>query len=346
MRRRIVVAVAALAAVCGVVMPGTARASVAGDWNLTFQSRTNGFFSSIAAISRNNSWAVGHVFHRGGTVYQPFIRHFDGSGWKVVTISDARNFTSDWVAASSAKNVWIFGGSTSDMYPVTVYRFDGSRWHKVAVPALTDLQDPVVLGPANVWAFGSSGTSMADVFHWNGHGWHGYTLNLCPEALSASAANNVWVAGQTLSSVQKATAYRWNGARWLSVAMPHPATADPPGVAVSSPSDVWIGWDTATRMSAMHWNGYHWHVITAPDSIFADVYNIVPDGHGGAWFGPAARWTGHAWIGPVHVSPEFFSGFLGRPVRIPGTSSFWAAAGVTNFGSSTEEPTIYRYHLT
>jgi hypothetical protein len=340
------VAVAALAAVCVVVMPGTARASVAGDWNLAFQSRVNGFFASIAAISKNNSWAVGHLFNGSNTVFHPFIRHFDGSGWKVVTIAGARNFTSDWVAASSARNVWILGGSTSDTYPVTVYRYDGSRWHKVPVPALTDLQDPVVLGPANVWAFGSSGTSTADVFHWNGHGWHGYALNLSPEALSASAASNVWVAGQTLSPVQRATAYRWNGARWLSVAMPHPAAADPVGVAASSPSDVWIGRDTATRTSAMHWDGHRWHVITAPDSIPADSYNIVPDGHGGLWFGPSARWTGHAWIGPVQVSPEFFSGFLARPVRIPGTSSFWAAAGVTNFGSSTEEPTIYRYHLT
>jgi hypothetical protein len=227
-----------------------------------------------------------------------------------------------------------------------VYRYDGSRWHKVPVPALTDMQDPVVLGPANVWAFGSSGTSTADVFHWNGHGWHGYILNLLPEALSASAANNVWVAGQTFSSVQKASAYRWNGTRWLSVAMPHPATVDSPGVTVSSPSDVWIGYSNGTTSSAMHWNGHHWHVITAPGSIPAVSFNIVADGHGGDWFGPFARWTGHAWIGPVHVSPEVFSGGFGPVVRIPRTSSFWLAAGVTNFGSSTEEPTIYRYDFT
>jgi hypothetical protein len=342
MKRRMVVAVAALAAVFGVAMPGAARASVAGDWNLAYQARANGLFLSIAAIGKNNSWAVGHLLRGGGTVYQPFIRHFGGSAWRVVTIPGARNFTSDSVAASSAKNVWILGTSTSATHPAAVYRYDGSRWHKIPVPALTFLQDPVVLGPANVWALGSSGTSTADVFHWNGHGWHGYTLNLLPEALSASAANNVWAAGLTFSSARKVTAYRWNGTRWLSVAMPHPVTAADPGVTASSPANVWIGWDTA----AMHWDGHHWHVITAPAGISANGYNIVPDGHGGDWLGPFARWTGQAWIGPVPVSPEFSSGGFGPVVRIPGTSSFWLAAGVTNAGSSTEEPTIYRYDLT
>lgn len=346
MKHRMVVAVAALTAVFGVVTPTTAGASVTGDWNRAFQSRTDGLFLSIAAISKNNSWAVGNLFNGNKTVYQPFIRHFDGGGWKVVTIPGARNFTSDWVAASSAKNVWILGTSTSRTYPTTVYRYDGSRWHKVLIPARTDLHDPVVLGPANVWAFGSSGTSTADVFHWNGHRWQGYNLNLLPEALSASAANNVWVAGLTFAgSAQKATAYRWNGTHWLSVAMPHPVVASSPGVTASLPSDVWIGWDTATTTSALHWNGHRWHVITAPGGISANSFNIVPDGRGGDWFGPFARWTGHIWTGPITVSPENSGGGFGPVVRIPGTSSFWLAAGVINAGSSTEEPTIYRYDL-
>lgn len=42
MKHRMVVAGFALAAVCGVVTPATARASVTGDWNLAFQSQTDG----------------------------------------------------------------------------------------------------------------------------------------------------------------------------------------------------------------------------------------------------------------------------------------------------------------
>jgi len=343
MRLRVVTAVAALAMAGVLATPGKSWASVPGAWNRVFQSRTQGFIASIAAISKNDSWAVGE--NSGASRYQPFIRHYDGSSWKIVTIPGAR-FASQWVAASSAKDVWVFGLTPNARHiaSTTAYRYNGAHWHKVAVPALTDLQDPVVLSPANVWAFGSSGSFSGDVFHWNGTRWKSYELNLLPEALSTSAASSVWVAGLTFST-QKVIAYRWNGRRWLPVSMPHPMAADNPGVTVSSPSNVWIGWDTATKTRGMHWNGQRWHVITAADNVTANGFNIVPDGHGGDWFGPFARWTGHAWIGVFNVSPTFTAGGFGPVVRIPGTSSFWLAAGVKNVGSSTEEPTIYRFDL-
>ena len=282
MKQRMVVAVAALAGACCVAMPGAASAGVAGDWNLAFQSRTAGLFSSIAAISKNNSWAVGELLSGSRTVYRPLIRHFDGSGWKAITISGAR-FSSDWVAASSARNVWVLGTSTSRTDPTTAYRYDGSRWHRVPIPALTDLQDPVVLGPASVWAIGSSGTSAADVFHWNGRGWHGYNLRLLPEALSASAATNVWVAGLTFGAPARRRP-RTAGMDPLAVCR-HAASGGrrQPGGDGPSPSNVWIGWATATATSAMHWDGHHWHVMTAPGSVPANSFNIVPDGHGGDW---------------------------------------------------------------
>jgi hypothetical protein len=349
MRLRVVAAVAALAMAGLLAAPGTAWASAPGGWNRVFQARTQGFIASIAAISKNDSWAVGRIFAgNGATRYQPFVRHYDGSGWKVVTILGAR-FSSQWVAASSATNVWVFGFTPNPQHVAssTAYRYDGSYWHKVAVPAFTVLEDPVVLSPANVWAVGSSGRVSGDVFHWNGTRWQSYNLNLLPEALSASAASNVWVTGLTFTfPARKVTANRWNGRRWLPVSMPHPVTAGNPGVTASSPSNVWVGWDTATKTRGMHWDGHQWHVITAPDNLITVGYNIVPDGHGGDWFGPFARWTGHAWTGVSYISPPDYSGAaFGPVVRIPRTSSFWLAAGVTNTGSSTEEPTIYRLDL-
>jgi hypothetical protein len=354
MRLRVVAAAAALATAGGLATPGTAWASVPGGWNLVFQARTpgtQGFIASIAAISKNDSWAVGAIFAESGAIrYQPFVRHYDGSGWKVVTIPGAR-FSSRWVAASSATNVWVFGFTPNPQHIAssTAYRYDGSHWHKVAVPALTDLEDPVVFSPADVWAFGSSGSVSlpGDVFHWNGTRWQGYNLNLLPQALSASSASNVWVTGLTFTfPAQKVTAYRWTGRRWLPVSMPHPVTADTAGVTASSPSNVWIGWDTATTARAMHWDGHRWHVITAPVLLISDGSNIVPDGHGGDWFGAFARWTGHGWTGVAYISPpDFYTAALGPVVRIPGTSSFWLAAEVQNTASSIAEPTIYRNDL-
>jgi len=350
MRLRVVAAVGVLAVAGGLATPGTAWASAPAAWNRVFQARTQGLITSIAAISKNDSWAVGELFAgSGATRYQPFVRHYDGSSWKAVTIPGAR-FSSQWVAASSAKNVWVFGftPNAQDIANSTAYRYDGSHWHKVPVPALTDLRDPVVLSPASVWAFGSSGSLSlpGDVFHWNGTRWQDFNLNLYPQALSASAASNVWVTGLTFTSpAQKVTAYRWNGRRWLPVSMPHPVPAQSPGVTASSASDVWIGWDTATTARGMHWDGHRWHVITAPGNVIAEGYNIVPDGHGGDWFGPFGRWTGRTWTGAFDVSPGFSAGGFGPVVRVPGTSSFWLAAGVKNTASSIEEPTIYRYDL-
>jgi hypothetical protein len=352
MKRRVVLAIAVVTAVFGLVTPGTATAagaatsSVSGDWNRVFQApRAAGMFTDIAAISENNAWAVGEIGTGRHQLFEPYVRHFDGSGWQVVTIPGARDFSSEWVAASSAANVWILGPSTSLTFVTTVYRYDGASWHRVPVPAQTILEDPVVLGPANVWAFGLGDTGT-NVFHWNGTRWRAYTLNLFPEGLSASAWNNVWVAGLTRSGRAKVTAYRWNGTRWLAVAMPHPVIEDFPGVTASSPSDVWIGWSVGvSTMTAMRWNGHSWHFISV-SNIGANPSNIVPDGRGGDWFGPLARWTGHQWISTFNFSPKTASGGLGPVVRIPGTSSFLMPAGVANVGSTIEHPTIYRFDLT
>ena len=350
LKRWIGAAAAGLTAVCGLVMPGTAMAS-SGAWYQVYQVNASGDFSGIAAISKTNIWAVGDLFDKkGNTIYQPFIRHYDGSGWKTVTIPGFPKFESDWVHASAANDVWVGGlGNSSVAYSI-VYRFDGSHWHKVPVPAQTYLQGVAVLSPTNVWAFGSSATIFppsgnfsADVFHWNGSKWQGYYLNFLPQSVSASSSGNVWMAGLTFTYPnQKVAAYRWNGSAWHSAVMPHPVPAAGPGVAAFSPSNVWIGWYSSTRSYALHWDGYHWHTLTVPDSVNADTLNIVPDGKGGYWFGYAAILTGNTWTSEPAI--EVTGGF-GSVVRIPGTESFLLPATVENSGSSVQKPTIYRFDL-
>jgi hypothetical protein len=352
MKRWMVAAATGLAAVCGVVTPGTARAG-SGQWYQAYQSGYSGSFYNIAAISGNDTWAVGDLFNsKGNTIYQPFIRHYDGSGWRTVTIPGAKNFTTDKVAASAANNVWFAGLTNSSVASSVVYRYDGSRWHKVPLPALTYVHGLVVLAPNNVWAFGSSGTllapgasSTADVFHWNGSRWQGYYFNVLPQAISASASNNVWMAGIGYSgSTQLAVAYRWNGSAWHNAHLPRTVVPTGPSVTAVSPSNVWVGWETETLADALHWDGQHWHTVKSPDNVLADSLDIVPDGQGGYWWGAFARLTGSTWIGGINI-PASSSGNFGPVVRIPGTSSFLMAAEITNVGSSIEHPTIYRFDL-
>lgn len=353
MKRWMAVTAAAVVAGVGLVAPGTARAGTPPVWHRIFQSSFSGDFTSIAAISKNRVWAVGQLIHGGNTVYSPYIERFDGTHWKEIGIPGSRLSTYS-VQATSASNVWVFGltPNSKDIADTAAYRWDGARWHKIPVPALTYLQRTVVLGPSNVWAFGGSGTLPGDVFHWNGSKWKPYDVNyqhFIPLDISGSA-RNVWVAGTISSNVSgtpaKAAAYRWNGTHWLAVSMPHPVVADGASVSVFSPANVWIGADTSTRVSALHWDGHHWHVVSVPDSVSgANSFNIIQDGRGGYWWGPFADWTGHAWIDDGTVSPQYSSGGFGPIVRIPGTLSFLMAAGVANAGSSTEHPSIYRLDL-
>jgi hypothetical protein len=349
MKRWIAGAATVLAAVGGLAAAEPAMAS-SGAWYQAYQVKTSGDFSQIAAISKTNVWAVGDLFTRkGNTIYQPFIRHFAGHGWKTVTIPGSPRFTSDQVSASAANNVWVFGlRRTANSEATSVaYRYDGSRWHKIPVPAQTFLQGAVALGPRNVWAFGDSGTMFADVFHWNGRRWRGYNLangNLVGNSISASARNNVWIAGAVPvgGSGWLAAAYRWNGTHWRKADMPRVRT-DGLGVSAISRSNVWIGWDTATRSRVTHWNGHHWHTMTTPSDVLANTGNVVADGKGGYWFGFGAILKGNRW---TSEPPVEISGGLGSVVRIPGTESFLLPASVKiSNNSAIQRPTIYRFDL-
>jgi hypothetical protein len=351
MKRWMAGAVTVLAAVAGLAASGPAGASTA--WYQTFQVNRRGSFAEIAAISRNNIWAVGDLWgKKGNTIYQPFIWRYDDGGWAAVTIPGSPKFESDQVSASAANDVWIFGRRPGSVAHSMAYRYDGSHWHNVPVPALTYLPGAVALGPDNVWAFGSSGTIFAPgadvsatVFHWNGTKWRGYNVangNLIPESISASAGNNVWIAGAVPArKAEQAVAYRWNGTGWHNAGLPR-VINDDPGVSALSAGNVWIGWNTTTKSHALHWDGQHWHTLTIPDNVYADTSNVVRDGQGGYWFGFAAILTGSTWTSEPII--EATGGFA-SVVRIPGTESFLLPASVENANSPPQQPTLYRFDL-
>jgi hypothetical protein len=349
-KRWIVVAALAVTAAGGIVTPGAARASSTA-WYEAYQSGFTGWVNDIAAISKNNAWAVGETYTKAGKpVDEPFIRHFNGTSWQVVTIPGSAGSTSSWVSASAANNVWVGGNKSSSTGTFSaVYRWNGARWGKVPMPAMAEFGGFAVLAPNNVWAFGMSSAAFDEAFHWNGSKWQGYlsaSINFVPSGISASAANNVWVTGYAFSGhKQVVAAYRWNGSAWHAVSMPHPALYAGPAVTALSASNVWIGYDAITKPEvatsyALHWDGQHWHALTAPD--YADISLIVPDGKGGYWFGPQAILTASTWTS--EQVPGYAGNFSGV-TRIPGTTSFLVGAGVDTSSSSAQKPTIFRFDL-
>jgi hypothetical protein len=351
-KRWIAGALTVLAASAGLAAAGPASAS-SSSWYQTYQVHRSGSFFDVAAISNANVWAVGQVWDsKGDTIYQPLIRHFDGSGWQTVTIPGSPKFETDQVTASAADNVWVIGLTPNSVAHSMAYRYDGSHWHNIPVPRLTYLQGAVALGPDNVWAYGSSGSVFAphcDVsaseFHWNGRRWQGYCLdkgNLIPEGISASGRNNLWLAGAVwVGKVERAVVYRWNGTGWHNTDLPR-ALTDVPGVSALSPASVWLGWFTRTSSHALHWNGHRWLTQAIPAEVPADPTNVVPDGRGGYWFGDSAILTGTTWTSVPAIEA---TGGFGSVFRIPGTESFLEPTGVRPPNSTIQEPTLYRYDL-
>lgn len=348
MKRWVAVAAMGLAAASGIVTPGTAQASRLA-WYQIYQSRPHGSFYQVAAISRHDVWAVGDVDTKAGNlIYRPFIRHFNGRSWQAITIPQASS-TADWVSASAANNVWVGGLGLTNRHVATtvVYRWNGARWKKIPMPAMTFLQGVVALAPDNVWAFGDSGTVADDIFHWNGSKWRYYLAsdtNFIPQGISATGPENVWVSGFARSGrKQVIAAYRWRRGAWHPVRMPHPVFDNGgPNVTAVSPANVWIGWDDNTNAHALQWDGRRWHTVTVPD--YADPLDIIPDGKGGYWFGAQAILTGRTW---TSKQVPVFDGIYGGVTRIPRTTSFLLTAGVET-GTPTPaavKPTIFRFDL-
>jgi hypothetical protein len=345
-KRWMVAAVAGLVVLGGLlVAPGSAQASSSA-WTQVYQVSARGSFFQTAAISQNNIWSVGESIRATGkSIYKPLIRHYDGRSWKAVTIPGASGFTTDWVSASSAKNVWVGGLKTSGEIAATViYRWNGARWSKIPLPPLTELRSVTVLSPNNVWAYGSSHSTPDSIFHWTGKKWRYYldsSLNFIPQDLSASGPKNVWVSGfKESGKKQLVAAYRWNGTAWHSVKMPHPVTYAGSSVTAVSASNVWIGWESLNSQEALHWDGHRWHTVAVPN--YGNIFDIVPDGKGGYWFGPAASLTGNGWV--LRQEPAFTGGINGV-TRIPGTTSFLVNAGAAIGDDTVVRPTLFRFDL-
>src|SRR5215475_159284 len=128
MKRWVVIAAMGLAVGSGIVTPATAQASSVA-WYQVYQARSSGSIRQIAAVSQTNIWAVASTFtSTGKTIYRPFIRHFNGQSWQAVTIPNAVSFSSDWVSASAADNVWVGGRKSGEFAFSVVYRWNGARW--------------------------------------------------------------------------------------------------------------------------------------------------------------------------------------------------------------------------
>jgi hypothetical protein len=164
-------------------------------------------------------------------------------------------------------------------------------------------------------------------------------------AVSATAATDVWAVGTQGTPTPKPWILRYNGSSWHAVsAATLPANLVIEALRAKSATDAWIGGYVQTSPShavAAHWNGSTWSVTTfnPPNCSGFNALSLVPgtaqvmavgyDGTCGR--GPEAvfarRWTGTKWVATSVPSAD---GQASAVVALSATNAWLAGAQTTD----------------
>jgi len=242
---------AVLAALAGVLVPvtglqlpsaaaGTATGALAcHGWQVVAgPAPASSALTAVAATSRRNAWAVGHVFDPARDTSEPLTEHWDGSAWSVVPFPEIPGAVGEvnsllGVTALSRANAWTVGiFSTGAGARMLIGHWNGIRWKIVPSPNVGSggrfLTAVAARTATDVWAVGQR-QRTPDSFrktlieHWNGTRWKvvrspnvGKTSNILL-GVAVVSARRAWAVGQDSDSDGKTLAERWNGTRWRVV---------------------------------------------------------------------------------------------------------------------------------
>jgi hypothetical protein len=238
----------------------------------------NGLLASSAS-SPTDIWAVGQ-----STI------HFDGTKWTAFPapmIQGDNTSQLNGVVDISPTEAWAAGlVNIGEANPGQVIeQWNGTAWSVFPGPKFTSAQQPALYGmtavsSTNIWAAGSllvnNQTLYALFEHWNGTAWTAAagTFYGFPSAISADAANDIWVVGCGNFSEH------YNGTSWAPVSVPNVGSGPNclSGVVALAPDNVWaVGYSTATQKPPpgqfdvptetliVHYDGNSWSVVASPN---------------------------------------------------------------------------------
>ena len=152
-----------------------------------------------------------------------------------------------------------------------------------ALPSGSDgLMGVTAINATNAWAAGDKGSGASrrpSFMHWDGHTWSAYVnsnlgkipglAQFEPSTVRATAANNVWIFGNTSSGGAAVVVYHGSN-EWSAPELP--SFFEGGLTAVISPTNVWgVTYEgcgsTGGQQCVEHWNGRHWSATTAPGDI-------------------------------------------------------------------------------
>lgn len=215
-------------------------AEIAWGTTVSAPAGTRAELFGVSAAAADDVWAVGG-YNPGepptAVLTRPYAEHWDGGAWAATPVPLGQVFAAQLVklrgaAAVGPGDAWAVGhvDDVSSLAARTLaYRWDGSRWNRVATPnpAPPDQGDRltgvVARGAGEAWAVGGSRyPAQSLVLRWDGAQWAVRpTPDICP--LVAVTANDaaVWAASQT--HLMRTL----DGSTWTQ--LPDPPEPQPPG---------------------------------------------------------------------------------------------------------------------
>jgi hypothetical protein len=298
-------------------------------------------FSAVIALTRTDAWAFGGT--NPGGAGSPVAMRWDGASWRPWPLpSGLRDFIGD-ASAPSAADIWAV--SYAGGY---VLHWDGSRWlvakrwHRHDV-----LSGVTALGPADVWAFGTTadGEPGLGTWHFDGRSWT-RPAGLAQQIYRASALapDDIWAVAAT---GQGGFVEHYDGRSWQRAGTRSPALAGLtldavlalPGGGVWAAGNRQLARGAEGPLVIVHFNGRQW--TRTPTSWLADTERLAPDGAGGLWItaddagasgggalvGHLSRAGALSWM-PLHDGlGSGISDVAAGPGPGPGPRPVWLAGG-------------------
>jgi hypothetical protein len=248
---------------------------------------TNAKLWSVAALTRNNAWAVGTWADGHGA--HDLIEHWDGHTWRIISAPSPGGTGLVSITAITPSNLWAVGSGRS-------LHFDGHFWRPIPVPAGLIMTDVASSPTGVVRAVALDAQGAPRVLFPTASGWQ--TMASSPTItipgacdpdlfynLAVLSPSDIWAVGSTYSRGGCAYTSHWNGTSWTQVATPSiPNNVTLNSVSARGTHDVWAagtssqedaqsGW-TLERSIALHWDGVSWKQIATGDQNGSHLNSI------------------------------------------------------------------------
>jgi hypothetical protein len=269
--------IAAAAAAAALALATPALAAGGGGWQVTRLPGMGGGQSQIQQVTAagpGSQWAFGEVSSGAEVAFER-----TGSTWSRMTLP--KGGVSVLVArAASATDVWAFASAGTGSQAM---HWNGRSW-SVAGRFGSAVDDAIVLGPGNVWAFAAS------AWHYNGRTWSQVAGGTGLTSGSALSPTSIWAGGGSEVA-------HWNGNSWTRTSVARllppriPGNLNDPAVSAmyaQSADSVYAiadgnAQDAGGPIYVLHWNGRAWSKVASYGGDYTGPAQVTGDGSGGLW---------------------------------------------------------------